>query len=319
MKLDKPLRLSFDAETKADVSDIHTGVKDSPPDAVIEALKNEVGGLKEELRRVKGEKVQLEKKLNEGTKKETNYSGDAQIDGFLSDLAPFFFNKQITYVDVGAYTGEVFQKISESEHIKVREAHLFEPNPESYQKLKDRVEGMMGFHSIHANNFALSDSDCDANFVAANAMTKMMEESDESLAGTDTFQCRVKPFSSQLERITDGHIHLLKIDVEGSELKVLKGARAVLEAQAIDVIYIEVGFNIQGTQQTYIAEIDTFLQRCEYRAFKIYEQKNEWIEDLPWLRRCNIAYMSRRFSEANPYKLTVELTRLRKEIERLRK
>lgn len=64
---------------------------------------------------------------------------------------------------------------------------------------------------------------------------------------------------------------------------------------------MEVGFNRNGTQQTYFGDLDAVLQSYGYRVFKIYEQKNEWIEDSPLLRRCNALYMSGKFSSMYSY------------------
>ena len=52
-------------------------------------------------------------------------------------------------------------------------------------------------------------------------------------------------------QITERHISLLKIDVEGYESEVLAGAVRFLSEQRVDVIYIEAGVNPTGTQQRY--------------------------------------------------------------------
>ena len=55
-------------------------------------------------------------------------SNTSGIDEFLSDVVPFFYRRRVTYVDVGAFKGEVFEKILAS-GLNVGEAHLVEPNP----------------------------------------------------------------------------------------------------------------------------------------------------------------------------------------------
>jgi Lon protease-like protein len=76
--------------------------------------------------------------------------------------------------------------------------------------------------------------------------------------------------------------------------------------------------NLHGTQQTYLGDVDRVLQEFGYRIFKIYEQKNEWQKDSPLLRRCNVAYMSAKFADANPLSAVLEIHKLRKEIEVLK-
>ena len=84
------------------------------------------------------------------------------------------------------------------------------------------------------------------------------------------------------------------------------------------MIYIELGFNRAGSQQSYFGDIDIRLQDLGYRVFRIYEQRNEWIADSPLLRRCNFAYMSARFAEANPYKARKEILELKNEINQMK-
>lgn len=254
-------------------------------------------------------------KLKQPKEAEKKYGGDDQIEDFLSDIAPFFYGKFITYVDIGAYTGQVLEKIISSKKLSIREAHLYEPNPASFEKLKTATEETK-INSLHLNNFALGETEKKSNFIAANAMTKISGDSKEDET-TGVFSSEIKTLDSQLDRITEKHIHLLKIDVEGYEMEVLAGAIGALKLSNIDVIYIEVGFNKNGTQQTYMGKIDSFLQDAGYRVFRIYEQRNEWIEDSPLLRRCNFSYMSESFSKANPYKLTKTIAELKAEIKTL--
>jgi FkbM family methyltransferase len=305
MKLDKPLRLNFGADESgcqgSSTALTEDGNSSIQHDAELQALKGKVQLLETE-------KNNLKKKLESEQKRSKQYGGDAQIDGFLADLSPYFYKKKLTYVDVGAFTGEVFQKIYESGILSIREAHLFEPNPESYKAIENRLKTMALPHTLHTYNFALGKSDGEARFYAAKSMTKKVEGGDD-IGGS--FKSQIRTLDEQIENITDKHIHLLKIDVEGSEIEVIEGAYQTLANQLVDVIYIELGFNINGKQQVYFGEVDRRLQELGYRAFGIYEQKNEWIEDSPFLRRCNFAYFSSRFAQSNPYLLTKELHSLR--------
>lgn len=310
MTLERPLNLCFDNDT----DDVRLE-SDVDVDAITHkarALEKEISQLKKKVAALNSENIKLRKDAKKHGQE--TYRGDADIDDFLRDISPFFYNKSLTYVDIGAFTGEVFQKLYSSNYLKIREAHLYEPNPLSYEKLKERLSGIEGLHSLHAYNFAIGADDSIAHFVAANAMTKMVRNQELASETADSFTCEVKPFDSQVDNFTERHVHLLKIDVEGVELSVLSGAHKALEEGSVDVIYIEVGFNIDGKQQAYFASIDNYLQECGYRVFKIYEQRHEWIEDSPLLRRCNFAYMSSRFANSNPYKLTQELAVLRERV-----
>ena len=228
------------------------------------------------------------------------FSSDADIDDFIEDIAPFFLNRSIVYVDVGAYIGEVFTKLLASKKIKIREAHLIEPNPESYRKLQDaaKASNMQACNTYH---MGISNHPGTAKFKAAQSMTKRVRADISSEKSSNIFEIECRKLDDIAELFTDKHVHLMKLDVEGEELEVLKSAEQLLKEQRIDVLYVEVGFNRNGTQQTYFGDLDAVLQSYGYRVFKIYEQKNEWIDDSPLLRRCNAAYMSSQFEVVNPY------------------
>jgi FkbM family methyltransferase len=243
--------------------------------------------------------------------------GDAEIDDFIIDLDLLFGGKAIVYVDVGSYVGDVFFKIKRAaKKFRIHEAHLFEPNPVSYERLLEKVAAE-DLQALHTYNLAVGGSS-EQQFITAKSMTKSISI-DAQIGGApaDVFTARSVSLDGQRSIFTDGKINLLKIDVEGRELDVLASARELLTAQSVDILYIEVGFNRSGTQQTYFAEVDQFLQPLGYRVLRIYEQKEEWMSDSPVLRRANIAYMSERFANAHPVKLMQEIHDLRGKLEAL--
>ena len=233
-------------------------------------------------------------------KPQQKFSSDADIDDFIEDIAPFFLNRSIVYVDVGAYIGEVFTKLLASKKFKIREAHLIEPNPESYQKLQAAAKASK-MQSCNTYHIGISNNVGTAKFKAAQSMTKRVRADISSENSSNIFETECRKLDDIAELFTDRRAHLMKLDVEGEELDVLKSAQYLLEEQRIDVLYVEVGFNRSGTQQTYFGNLDALLQKYGYRVFKIYEQKNEWIDDSPLLRRCNVAYMSSGFSSMYSY------------------
>ena len=237
-------------------------------------------------------------------KQAQHFSSDADIDDFLEDIAPFFRNRSIVYVDVGAYIGEVFTKLLSFKKIKVREAHLIEPNPESYQQLQV-VAKASKLDSCNTYHIGISNNVGTARFKAATSMTKRVRADISSVNASNLFEIECRKLDDIAELFTDGHAHLMKLDVEGEEMDVLKSAELLLKKQRIDVLYVEVGLNRLGTQQTYFGDLDAVLQSYGYRVFKMYEQKYEWIDDSPLLRRCNAAYMSSKFAASNPYTMTI--------------
>ncbi|NML34331.1 FkbM family methyltransferase [Paraburkholderia antibiotica] len=244
--------------------------------------------------------------------------GDDDIDDLIVDLEMFFTGKAIVYVDVGAYVGGVFLKIKRmAKKFRIHEAHLFEPNPVSYEQLLTNLAGSSG-SVVHTYNLAVSESNEANQLVKAGSMTKALSNDVQIKNGpSDIFVVDCVGLDAQKSIFTDGKINLLKIDVEGKELDVLASARQLLATQSVDILYIEVGFNVSGTQQTYFAEIDRLLQSFGYRVLRIYEQKEEWMSDSPLLRRANIAYMSEKFANAHPLTLMRELQDLKARLNEL--
>ena len=241
---------------------------------------------------------------------------DDNVDVFIKDLDFFFNGKNITYVDIGANVGAVYSKIIDTaKNFRVHEAHLYEPNPDTFLRLKECIAGKNNI--VHAYNVAIG-VEKKLTFLPAKSMSKsVMSSVANNALPDDVFQVDCVKLDDQKIVITDGHINLLKIDVEGSELDVLTSSYEILVNQHVDMLYIEVGFNRLSTQQTYFAKVDEYLQPLGYRILRIYEQVDEWMSGSPVLRRANIAYMSDNFSKGHPLKLMQELQDLKVQIEKL--
>ena len=269
----------------------------------------------EALKKLTAKKEQeLDKKNNELLNMKNASSKDDDIDDFIKDIKPFYYGKNITYIDIGAFTGDVFLKFKK--YLKIREAHLFEPNPKSFEILNENISNVK-IPLLHVYNNAIGDKKDQLLFSYEASMTKQVNIIDEKINENDFFKSDIYPLSAFEDTITDKKINLLKVDVEGYELNVLKGCIDFFKNKQIDIVYIEVGFNKDATQQTYFTEIDNFMQAYDYRVFKIYEQMNEWISDSPLLRRCNFAYMSSDFAAKNSLKLVEENYLLKQQLNKI--
>ena len=242
------------------------------------------------------------------------------IDSFLEDIAPFFYQRRITYVDVGAFNGTTFERVLES-GLQVREAHLVEPNSRALNRAKTRAAKFTG-NSVDYHNMAMGARAGRVRMHAAKTMTRVVSEVDGDAAAptedSGLFDVECSTLDLLSASFSEGRVSILKIDVEGFELQVLEGARTLLAEQRADCIYIEAGLSRAGRQQCYYRDIEDALREHGYQIFRIYEQQHEWMEDSPLLRRVNVAFFSRRFAEGNPYRLTRELVQARSELEQLK-
>lgn len=233
---------------------------------------------------------------------------------FLRDLEPFFHHAALIYVDIGAHRGDTFREIAAS-GLNLNRAHLIEPNPRSFEALKEVVAASgAAARKATCYNMAMAGTTGRLTLCHADSMSQVIADAaadlPEAVHGA-VFETEATTLDAMAAAGKLEHVSLLKIDVEGFETEVLEGARGMLDAQAIDVIYIEAGTDPESRQQTYYRTIEDRLNAHGYRLFRIYEQMNEWMEDSPLLRRVNLAFMSRRFADRHPFRLIQDLQGLR--------
>jgi FkbM family methyltransferase len=91
---------------------------------------------------------------------------------FLADVLPFFYGRRLTYVDVGAYEGKVFQEVLAA-GLEVREAHLIEPNEESLRVARENAENLSKSRTINFYHVALGSTQTRVTMRADRSMTKV--------------------------------------------------------------------------------------------------------------------------------------------------
>lgn len=233
------------------------------------------------------------------------------IADFLSDMKPFFYKRPVIYVDVGAHHGETFEVLRAS-GLSVNRALLFEANPTNFDVLRASMRPEEDERKFMCLNTALSDTSGEVQLLNMDDMSRVVSKNTDSSenAAIKMHSVPASTLDSFSDLLPDGHISILKIDVEGHEAAVLRGAQRMLSTQSVDVIYIEAGLNPENPQQTYYRDIEDILKHHGYHLFRIYEQTHEWIEDSPVLRRFNMAFISSTLAKRYPRSLTQELIRL---------
>lgn len=140
-----------------------------------------------------------------------------------------------TFVDIGANVGVYSLTLYNVCRLKKDlRFYAFEANPDTF----DRLERQTKKTSIRAANIAISDFQGHLNFVpgaVSHVFAVDSHTSDYSLAGNSTsVNCNRL---DQLE--VEGTSLFLKIDVEGHELQVLKGAQLLFEKKLIRALLID--------------------------------------------------------------------------------
>jgi Methyltransferase FkbM domain len=93
-------------------------------------------------------------------------------------------------------------------------------------------------------------------------------EVDASLKGryrSETLRCELRTLSSVLRDLELDHVDLLKIDVEGAELDVLKGMSGIPEDKRPRIVFVEVhGFLHAAAEAQFAASVEGLLSRAGY-------------------------------------------------------
>ncbi len=136
-----------------------------------------------------------------------------------------------TFVDCGAHEG-LFSVVAAARVGRCGSVIAFEPVPMLAERLEENVR-INGFENVRIVGSALSDAEGRRKFVvapsAAGTSSFVLDGGEEIIVDTTTLDVA-------LER---GEARLVKIDVEGAEVAVLRGARKLLSSDAAWIVEIE--------------------------------------------------------------------------------
>jgi FkbM family methyltransferase len=178
-------------------------------------------------------------------------------------------------VDVGAYDGAVSAEYLERFPEAV--CHAFEPHPPSF----DALETRLGSHPrARLQRRGLSDEPGSGAMYAFPAaatnslLAPVANVGDVVGAGhMDTFE-REEIEVTTLDRFAEkeglARIDILKIDVQGAEVRVLRGAERLLRAQAVGLIVSEVNFVAVYRAQAFYEDVAATLRAVGYRLYDFY-------------------------------------------------
>lgn len=148
--------------------------------------------------------------------------------------------------------------------------YCFEPSGATFQALHKALEGL---ENVHLFNCGLSDNEESRDLHWVNSgESGLCSLHSRQLAHIGIQQCSVETVSlTTVDRFCEEqripYIHLLKMDVEGHEYKVLAGTRRMLESRAVAVIQFEFG-NCNIASRTYFQDF-YYLLEPNYRICRI--------------------------------------------------
>jgi FkbM family methyltransferase len=217
----------------------------------------------------------------------------------VRDIANFLprYRADIVF-DIGANVGQsstLYLTKFPTSHI-----YCFEPVSDTFRQLQNNLEGnkrvdcyQLAFGSAKSQGKMVlqGNSDMCSLFVSDEVIPQnaVLTESVD-IVTIDEF-CHVQ----EIDRI-----NYLKIDTEGGDLEVLRGAVKMLAEQRIDCVQVEAGMNPGNHKHVPLEFLKEFLESHRYFLFGIYEQVSEkWLNGEPHLRFANLLFISHRIKETN--------------------
>jgi len=175
--------------------------------------------------------------------------------------------------DVGAYMGgwtrEVFRQ-----HRDVR-AHLFEPVPTSYRRLEEEFSGEIHTGQVVVNNLAVSSREETRQIYFytdrpawSTFHRRLVVEKQTTVQGPKTLNVCTMMIEKYCREKNIERINFLKIDTEGNELEVLKGAEELLRNGRIDYLQFEYGGTFSDAGIT-LEDVFEYLRRMQYEMFRL--------------------------------------------------
>ena len=209
---------------------------------------------------------------------------------FNIDLKYHLPNYELSVIfDVGANVGQSAIKFRKD--YPKSDIHSFEAVNSTFDTLKSKVKEI----NVHCYNYALGNENKIEKITLSekNEFNRIIK-SEKTNSNNQTEDIAIKKldylWGNKFQNIE--MISLLKIDTEGFDLEVLKGAENLISNHKIDFIEIETGMNSSNLDHIFITDFYKFLNPYNYLLFGVYEQILDFKLKKPVLRRSNVVFIS---------------------------
>lgn len=195
--------------------------------------------------------------------------------------------------DVGANVGQSAERF----RLTYPSARIFcfEPVPTTYRALVGRVGS---YPEVELHRIALGDLEEERYINIEPNPIGSGNSFVNTYASRSREPVRVRTLDNFCDERKIENIDLLKVDVEGFEIEVLKGAKKMLSEQRIKALYLETAVRCDRLHYFVpLHEIDAYIAPFGYSIFGIYDQEIDRIKNVEYLYFFNVAYVLSRLCE----------------------
>lgn len=172
--------------------------------------------------------------------------------------------------------------------------YCFEPVIENYNQLLVNIKNNKRIKNF---NLAIGSSRGKGEILIQGKLSRLssLQNRKKNLPKNNTFDkedVNIEKLDDFCQAKNIDYINFLKVDTEGNDLEVLKGANNMLNNYQIDIVEIESGMNPNNKLHVPFEKIKKHLESKKYFLFGIYEQVGEVLTKEPHLRRVNSVFIS---------------------------
>ena len=176
-------------------------------------------------------------------------------------------------LDIGANAGwftTLFQTLVGNKG----QVHSFEPVKPTFELLKENVKLNNNHQVVRLNNFALGDSEKEISLhVPADKPDGHASVFDFGQTETESFSSKMVTLNKYLETVEVGDVDFVKMDIEGAELVMLKGASKLFEQKKPPIFEIEMALDTtKGFGYLPNDLIEFIRKQCDYDFYSIDDQ-----------------------------------------------